>query len=67
MQNLENIKTEILVFDWQGNPVADCKLDRSITAFTVSSDNKKLYAVLITRENEIYEFDLSGLLSPNEN
>lgn len=34
----------IYVYDWDGNPIKEIKLDRYIYTFTVTNDNKEIYA-----------------------
>jgi len=51
-------RTELQVWDWDGNPVAQLWLDKPIDYFTISLDYNKLYAVDSEVENKIYVCDL---------
>ncbi len=42
--NKINASNCIVVYDWSGKPVAKLKLDRDVIGFTVSKDNKIIYA-----------------------
>ncbi len=57
-KNIDNFKPELLIWDWDGNPVAQCKLDKPVIYFAVSEKFKKLYGTNLMKENEIYVFDL---------
>ncbi len=41
----------ILVFDWDGNPIIRYNLDVDINTFTVSEDNKIIYAIVNGKED----------------
>jgi len=43
--NLAFKSNTILVFDWEGNPIKRYNLDIDITTFTVSEDDKTIYAI----------------------
>ena len=45
LNNLPNLE----VWDWNGNPIISFKLDRSVAAFEVTKDDKKIY--VIDRQN----------------
>jgi hypothetical protein len=53
-------KTEIIIFDWEGNFITNIKLDRRVGHIVYDELQKKLFA--LTFREEIYEYDLSGLL-----
>ena len=53
-------KTEIIIFDWGGNFITNIKLDRRVGHIVYDELQKKLFA--LTFREEIYEYDLSGLL-----
>ena len=49
----------ILIFDWDGNPIKNLKLDRLINRFTVSSDNKFIYAIAETPYPVIVKYPIN--------
>ena len=57
-KDFESMNMEIQVWDWNGEPVIKYILDKSFTVFTVSSDDKTLYASSFYVEDEIYVFDM---------
>jgi len=59
--NIDNFKPELLIWDWDGNPIANFKLDKPIIRFAVSEKHKKLYATSVMEEDEIYTFDLMDI------
>jgi hypothetical protein len=61
MEDLNNLKPEILVWNWDGNLVARYRLDKIISRFAVSEKYKTLYGTFMMKGNEIYEFDLPFL------
>jgi hypothetical protein len=61
MNEPNNFKPEILVFDWDGNVAGRYQLEKSITSFTISEKTGKIYGTPFPGEDEInviYEFDL---------
>ena len=48
---------DILVFDWEGNPVRRYSLDKGIMRITVDSHNRKIYGISDSPEYHIVEFD----------
>ena len=56
--DLESMNMEIQVWDWNGKPVMKYILDKPFTVFTVSSDDKTLYASSFFVEDEIFVFDM---------
>lgn len=61
MEDLNNFKPEILVWNWDGDLVARYLLDKIISRFAVSEKYKTLYGSFMMIENEIYSFDLPFL------
>lgn len=41
----------LLVYDWEGNPIVNYKLDRLIASITLNKDNMKLYAYSVNPKN----------------
>ncbi len=58
IQSPNDYKTELLIWDWNGNPKAQCKLDRLITSFAISEKHKKIYGVSLMGGNEIFVYNL---------
>ena len=61
MYDIENLKTEILVFDWDGNAVGRFQLDKPIAPYTISEETQKIYGATLPEEDAsrvIYEYDL---------
>jgi hypothetical protein len=58
--DFENFKPELMIFDWNGNPVKRYALNQPIITFAVVEDLKKLYGVSFFENdiNTIYEYDL---------
>jgi hypothetical protein len=54
----KHISNLILVFDWNGEPVKKYILDAKVKAFTVSEDEKRIFAVYNNPDPEIIYFDL---------
>ena len=52
----------ILLFDWQGEPLAEIKLDRFITTFDIDFINGKLYTLDYTSD-EFYVYDIKDILA----
>ncbi|MDR3245411.1 MAG: TolB-like 6-bladed beta-propeller domain-containing protein [Prevotellaceae bacterium] len=52
MENLDNYKPVLLVFDWDGNLVQNYKFDVPIITFAVNNSNDKLYGISI-RESDM--------------
>lgn len=53
-------KAEVIIFDWEGNFITNIRLDRRIAFIGYDESQEKLFG--ITFREEIYEYDLSGLL-----
>ncbi len=59
IKNIDKYNPELLIWDWNGNPIAKCKLDKPIFGYyAISEKYKKLYGTNLMKENEIYVFDL---------
>ena len=61
LDNPENFKPEMLVFDWEGNIEGRYRLDKPIAVFAISEKTNKIYGVPLPEEdviNVIYEYDL---------
>jgi hypothetical protein len=58
LNNLPNLE----VWDWNGNPVILFKLDRSVIAFEVTDDDKKIYFIDRKTQDRIFSYDLDGFL-----
>jgi hypothetical protein len=60
VENMENFKPNILVFDWGGNIVKNYKCNVPIVRFAVNDSNDKLYAVSANEDdiNAIYVCNL---------
>ncbi len=60
------VDTQILVYDWNGNPVCRYYIgdycEKSILPFCVSEDNRFLFIVSDSLLNEMYRYKLDGLL-----
>ena len=52
----------LLVFDHKGNLIKNFRSKRSLGKFTVSEDEKTIYAVTEEPEVAIIRFDISNLL-----
>ena len=62
-ENRRNIKVHnILVFDHDGHFLANLHTDRSASRFSVSDDEKTIYAVTEEPEIAIVRFDISNIL-----
>ena len=51
---------ELMVFDWDGNFIKSFKMDRVIWGIGYDEKHKKMYG--LTPTEDLYEYDLSGLL-----
>ncbi len=56
-------KPTLEIWDWDGNPIASFSLDRSISAFDVTMDNKSIYCTDRTVVDSIYRYDISEILN----
>ena len=54
-------KSELHVWDWDGNPIACYELGRKISMFAISGKHNKIYALDNTVEDEIYIYDFPEL------
>ena len=52
----------MLVFDHQGNLLKNLRSERSLARFTVSEDEKTIYAATQEPEVAIIRFDISNIL-----
>lgn len=52
----------IYLFDWQGKPIAELKLDHFITSFDIDLKNGSLYTFDV-HSDELYRYDVKGILS----
>ena len=52
---------ELLVFDWEGNYIKGFKMDRNSISLAYDEKNKTLYT-FTTQKEQLYAYDLSGLL-----
>ena len=52
---------ELLVFDWEGNYIKGFKMDRNSSTLAYDEKNKTLYT-FTTQKEQLYAYDLSGLL-----
>ena len=59
--NLLNNKPTLEIWDWNANPVASFQLDRSVAAFDISDDDRKMYFIDRQTQDKIFLYDLSGL------
>ncbi|HSH53173.1 MAG TPA: BF3164 family lipoprotein [Bacteroidales bacterium] len=51
----------ILVFDWDGNPICNFELDMDISGFSVSNDLKRIYAIGRISEPKIVSFNIENI------
>jgi len=56
--NFDSFKPNLLVFSLNGKLMANYQLDQPIITYSVSSDNKQLYACSFKDPNIIYKYDL---------
>lgn len=54
----DNLRPNILVFNWEGQLVANYRLDSPIVTFTISEKSNKIYCTSFYGENIIYEYEL---------
>ncbi|ATA75891.1 MULTISPECIES: BF3164 family lipoprotein [Capnocytophaga] len=59
--NRENLPT-IFLFDWEGNPLIELKLDHLATSFDIDFTNNKLYT-LDSLSDEMFVYDITHILS----
>ena len=52
---------ELHVFDWEGNAVACYGLDRDVSLIAISGKHRKMYALNMNVEDELYIYDLPEL------
>ena len=52
----------IQFFNWDGDPLAEVKMDRMITSFTIDFTNGNLYTLNLNTE-EIYKYDINHILA----
>jgi hypothetical protein len=57
--DIEGYKPKLVVWDWEGNPVARYQLDQPLISFTIS--NGKVYGFGMRSLNEVYVYDLPNL------
>ncbi|RHR91209.1 BF3164 family lipoprotein [Parabacteroides sp. AF14-59] len=59
IQSKENKKNrDIMVIDWNGNPIKLLKSDKRITCLTVDEKSKKAYCIIEDPEDKLVYFDL---------
>lgn len=58
-------RSELHVWDWEGNPVVSYELGRKISLFAISEKHGKMYALNNEKENELYIYDLFSLKNTN--
>ena len=51
------------IWDWEGNMIFRAPFDRLVHGFTISESNKKLYGFSSFSMSQIFEYDLSTVLS----
>ena len=51
----------IRLFDWEGNPLAEIKLNRFITSFDMDLRNGYLYT-MDHQTDEFYQYDIQNIL-----
>ncbi|MDP2043226.1 MAG: BF3164 family lipoprotein [Algoriphagus sp.] len=52
----------ILVFDWDGNPLMELKMESHITSFDIDFINKELYTFDV-HSDEFYKYDISNIMN----
>lgn len=52
----------ILLFDWQGTPLAELKLKHFITSFDIDLNNRDIYT-FDAHSDELYKYDISDILA----
>ena len=65
MQTYQTNRTKlpsILLFDWNGEPLAELKLENHITSFDIDFFNKKLYTFDV-HSDELFKYDIDDILS----
>lgn len=59
--NANNVKPELLMFDWNGNFIRSAKLDQTVNVIEYDNQHKLLYG--LNRDNEsIYTFDVKQMV-----
>lgn len=65
--NPKNIRASILLFNWNGEPLAKLKLDEEITSFDIDFQNDVLYTFKYYEENSFYKYDIKDVLEDLKN
>lgn len=60
--NLLNNIPSLEIWDWNGNPVALIKLDRSVSAFEVTKDDTRIYFIDRQSQDKIFTIDLTDFM-----
>jgi hypothetical protein len=60
--NLLENRAKLEVWDWDGNPVIQFQLDRPVSAFGVTQDDKMIYFIDRQTQDRIFTYNLDGLL-----
>lgn len=58
----KNLYSSILLFDWQGNPLAKLKLKNQITSFGIDFKNGELYTLNFDEEDSFYKYDIRHVI-----
>lgn len=58
----DNLRPNILAFNWDGKLLANYQLDTPIVTFAISEELKKIYCTSFYGENIIYEYDLPEII-----
>ena len=66
VRDLENYEEEyfprLTIWDWDGNPIAQYKLNLPITSFAISEDKHQLYGISYLSMGKIFQFELPDSL-----
>jgi len=62
----KNLYSSILLFDWQGNPLAKLKLKNQITSFGIDFKNGELYTLNFDEEDSFYKYDIKHIIKELE-
>lgn len=62
MTNEDDSSKVLQVWSWEGIPLSQCILDKSVDAFAVSEKYKRLYAIDNERDNVIYVYKLDNIV-----
>lgn len=62
----EDYNPILTIWNWNGNPVAQYKLNKPVTSFTISEERQTLYGVSYLKMDELYEFKLPDSLFRNK-